>query len=54
MKALMEGLRLARKVGWESKALQGKVKEMLIFPGEDNLPLNSEEELRQYVRKVRP
>lgn len=48
----MEGLRLARKVGYESKALKSKVKEMLFYPGEVNFPVNSEEELRQYVRKV--
>jgi len=51
MKALIEGLKMARRVGWESNTLKGKVKELLIFPGEDNFPLNSDEELRQYVVK---
>lgn len=48
---LMEGVRIARKVVMETKAFQGKVKQFLIWPGEDRFPLNSDEELLDFIRK---
>lgn len=48
---MMEGVRIARKVVMETEVFKGKVKQFLVWPGEDNFPLNSDEEILQFLRK---